>query len=52
MISGKIFINARIWRENPKSIKRIIKITGKFFIRHATLFLSNGNNLVIVYCPK
>jgi hypothetical protein len=47
MIKGKTFINARIWRENPKKRKRIIKITGKFLIGHATLFLVSTNNSVL-----
>lgn len=47
MSKGKTFINARIWRENPKKRKRIIKITGKFFIGHATLFLVSTSTSVL-----
>jgi hypothetical protein len=39
MIKGKTFINARIWRENPKKINKIIRITGKLNMGNATLFL-------------
>ena len=36
--SGKTFIKAKIWRENPQKIKRIMRITGKFFIMYSTFF--------------